>query len=117
MRFRSLIVSVVIICSTNAAFGNDILDAFLFSRGNNTFLSVRVKSNGCTTKDSFEHLLTEDASGKATVRLERKGRDECKAWLPEGVLLVFPLTELRLSMKCTISTVDTSADMITFECK
>ncbi len=61
-------------------------------------LVVRVYSNGCTNKDSFDAIATgSPRSGWSfDVTLERLYPDECEAILPQGVELVWTRDELGL---------------------
>ncbi|XBQ15344.1 MAG: hypothetical protein ABL308_10275 [Oceanicaulis sp.] len=59
---------------------------------------VRTPSNGCTSKDSFETLVTGSGAGGWTfdLALTRVEEDLCRAYLPEGVELVWTKDELGL---------------------
>jgi hypothetical protein len=61
-------------------------------------LTVRTPSNGCTTKDSFElDVRGAPRSGWAfDVSLKRISPDHCRAYLPDGVELVWTREELGL---------------------
>jgi len=61
-------------------------------------LVVRVLSNGCTNKDSFDAVATGSprAGWAFDVALTRYFPDRCEAILPQGVELVWTLDELGL---------------------
>lgn len=61
-------------------------------------LVVRVQSNGCTTKDSFDVLVTGSAAGgwSFDMTLTRLHADRCRAFLPQGVALTWTKDELGL---------------------
>lgn len=61
-------------------------------------LVVRVFSNGCTTKDSFDAVATGSprAGWAFDVTLTRDVPDTCEAILPQGVELVWTQDELGL---------------------
>jgi hypothetical protein len=61
-------------------------------------LVVRVFSNGCTNKDSFEAVATGSprAGWAFDVTLTRHSPDMCEAVLPQGVELVWTRDELGL---------------------
>lgn len=61
-------------------------------------LLVRVFSNGCTNKDSFEAVATGSprAGWAFDVTLTRLAPDTCEAILPQGVELVWTADELGL---------------------
>lgn len=68
----------------------------LFANGNE--LSLRVRSGGCTEKDDFWiwcHFdeKSNDGPPHYILTIYRKRRDECKAFLPSGVLIKFHLRE------------------------
>jgi hypothetical protein len=56
-------------------------------------LSLRVDSNGCTEKKSFD-LRTTPAGGAVQVTLVRVKPDWCRALVREGVVLTWSLREL-----------------------
>lgn len=61
-------------------------------------LVIRVRSNGCTTKDSFEVNVTGSAAGgwSFDMSLTRLHADRCRAFLPQGVALTWTKDELGL---------------------
>lgn len=61
-------------------------------------LVVRVQSNGCTTKDSFDVFVTGSAAGgwSFDMVLTRLHADRCRAFLPQGVTLTWTKDELGL---------------------
>jgi hypothetical protein len=66
-------------------------------------LVVRVKSNGCTDKRSFNVDAYADASARVyRVSLSRLRPDYCKAFLPEGEVLSWSLEELAIPLDASI---------------
>ena len=59
---------------------------------------IRVASNGCTTKDSFDVAVTGSPSAgwAFDVALTRLHPDRCRALLPQGVALIWTKDELGL---------------------
>ncbi|PWE17528.1 hypothetical protein DDZ18_07605 [Marinicauda salina] len=59
-------------------------------------LVVRVRSGGCTNKDSFDLEVTGGPEGgwRFDVALRRVEPDRCEAYLPDGVELVWTREEL-----------------------
>lgn len=54
---------------------------------------LTVASNGCTQKSDFDVDVDRD-DGRYEVHVHRKGRDDCRAFLPEGVELTWSFAEL-----------------------
>ncbi len=71
-------------------------------------LVIRVQSNGCTTKDSFDVLVTGSAAqGWAfDMALTRVHADRCRAFLPQGVALTWTKDELGLPPSAQVSVVN-----------
>jgi hypothetical protein len=59
-------------------------------------LSIRVASNGCTTKADFAHFI-ERKDGAVTLAFGRKRLDPCKSFAMGQVSLVFSYEELGLA--------------------
>jgi hypothetical protein len=59
-------------------------------------LSIRVASNGCTTKADFAHFV-ERKDGAVTLAFGRKRLDPCKSFAMGQVSLVFSYEELGLA--------------------
>lgn len=59
-------------------------------------LSIRVASNGCTTKADFAHFI-ERKHGAVTLAFGRKRLDPCKSFAMGQVSLVFSYEELGLA--------------------
>jgi len=59
-------------------------------------LEVRVRSNGCTDKSSFS-VDVRRSGPEAVVALHRVRRDLCRAYLRDGVLLIWSYDELSLA--------------------
>lgn len=62
-------------------------------------IELTVASGGCTKKEDFSievNKRTEEQS-PYVLTVRRNTRDECKAWLPEGVTVKFSKEELNLN--------------------
>lgn len=72
---------------------------------------VQVRSNGCTTKESFEPVVMVDSRTRWTFTLElrRLQPDHCRAFLPEGVELVWSRDELGLPASARVRVVNPEA--------
>lgn len=80
-----------------AEFGVEPLEPVLAWRENAAGdIVIRVQSSGCTTRDSFEIDVTGSAAAQWTfnVALTRIHADRCRAFLPEGVALIWTKDEL-----------------------
>ena len=75
-------------------------------------LVIRVRSNGCTTKDSFNVVVTGSAaSGWAfDLALTRLHADRCRAFLPQGVALTWTKDELGLPPGAQVDLVNPVSD-------
>ena len=75
-------------------------------------LVIRVRSNGCTTKDSFDVVVTGSAaSGWAfDLALTRLHADRCRALLPQGVALTWTKDELGLPPSAEVDLVNPVSD-------
>jgi hypothetical protein len=71
-------------------------------------LVLRVQSNGCTTKDSFDVAVTGSAAGGWTfdMALTRLHADRCRAFLPQGVALTWTKDELGLPPSAAVNLVN-----------
>jgi len=71
-------------------------------------LVIRVQSNGCTTKDSFDVIVTGSAAGgwEFDMLLTRLHADRCRAFLPQGVALTWTKDELGLPPSAVVSLVN-----------
>lgn len=74
-------------------------------------LRIQVRSNGCTDKDSFDPVVMVDPRrGWAfTVELRRLRPDHCRAFLPEGVELVWTRDELGLPPRAAVRVINPEA--------
>jgi len=68
-------------------------------------LVIRVQSNGCTTKDSFQVDVTGSAAGgwAFNMALTRLHADRCRALLPQGVALSWTKDELGLPPSAAVT--------------
>ena len=83
----------------DAGFLSEPLEPVLAFRENaQGELVVRVRSNGCTTKDSFQVDVTGSAAAgwSFDMALTRLHADRCRALLPQGVALTWTKDELGL---------------------
>jgi hypothetical protein len=60
----------------------------------NNQITVRVTSNGCTTKDFIGADVDKTGDNRFAVGFYRAREDYCKAYLPEGVELSWTFAEL-----------------------
>ncbi|GGB79080.1 hypothetical protein [Glycocaulis alkaliphilus] len=74
-------------------------------------IRVQVRSNGCTTKESFEPVVMVDSRTRwtFTVELRRLQPDHCRAFLPEGVELVWSRDELGLPGSASVRVINPQA--------
>jgi hypothetical protein len=74
-------------------------------------IRVQVRSNGCTTKESFEPVVMVDSRTRwsFTVELRRLQPDLCRAYLPEGVVLVWTRDDLGLPRGGTVRVINPQA--------
>jgi len=74
-------------------------------------IRVQVRSNGCTTKESFEPVVMVDSRTRwaFTVELRRLRPDLCRAFLPEGVELEWSRDELGLPRGGTVRVINPQA--------
>jgi len=77
----------------------------------NGSIRVQVRSNGCTTKESFEPVVMVDSRVRwsFTVELRRLRPDLCRAYLPEGVELAWSRDELGLPASARVRVVNPQA--------
>ena len=68
----------------------------------NDEIIVTVSSNGCTEKDFIEVDVEKDGHNHFEVEFERVRKDHCKAYLPEGVTLVYTFQELGIPAGSTV---------------
>ena len=75
-------------------------------------LVIRVQSNGCTTKDSFQvDVLGSAAAGWSfDMALTRLHADRCRALLPQGVALTWTKDELGLPPSAEVSLLNPVSD-------
>ena len=73
-----------------AQAGNPPLEPLMASRIEKDDLVVRVGSNGCTHQEDFS-VETQRRDGLTSFTFVRKRPDSCRALLPEGVELRYPL--------------------------
>lgn len=68
-------------------------------------IELTVASGGCTQKEDFSIDINQATAGQATTVLtvRRHKRDDCKAWLPEGVTIKFSKKELGLNKAAEIT--------------
>ena len=57
-------------------------------------VTVRVSSNGCTTKDFISADVRKQEAGRFSVGFYRKKEDYCRANMPDGVALTWTFAEL-----------------------
>lgn len=69
---------------------NQPLEPLMAARVDGADLVVRVTSNGCTRQEDFS-VETQRRDGLTAFSFVRKRPDNCKALLPEGVELRYPL--------------------------
>jgi hypothetical protein len=71
-------------------------------------LVIRVQSNGCTTKDSFDVMVTGSAAGgwAFDMTLTRLHADRCRAFLPQGVALIWTKDELGLPPSAEVTLIN-----------
>ena len=69
---------------------NQPLEPLFAARVDGADLVVRVTSNGCTRQEDFS-VETQRRDGLTSFSFVRKRPDNCKALLPEGVELRYPL--------------------------
>lgn len=74
-------------------------------------LRIQVRSNGCTTKESFDPVVMVDSrrGWSFTVELRRLQPDHCRAFLPEGVELVWTRDELGLPPSAAVRVINPEA--------
>ncbi|HEY0053298.1 MAG TPA: hypothetical protein VGB49_07800 [Caulobacteraceae bacterium] len=58
---------------------------------------IRVSSNGCTGKDSFQAVLSRNDGQEPLVTLRRLSPDNCRALVRDGVELTWTYAELGLA--------------------
>lgn len=76
--------------AVNAQTGDRSLEPLGGARVDGADLVVRVSSNGCTRQEDFS-VETQRRDGLTSFSFVRKRPDNCKALLPEGVELRYPL--------------------------
>ncbi|WP_429911563.1 hypothetical protein [Glycocaulis sp.] len=74
-------------------------------------IRVQVRSNGCTTNESFEPVVMMDSrrGWSFTLELRRLQPDHCRAFLPEGVELVWTRDELGLPRSASVRVINPQA--------
>ncbi len=74
-------------------------------------LRIQVRSNGCTGKDSFDPVVMVDPrrGWVFTVELRRLRPDLCRAFIPEGVELVWTRDELGLPPRAAVRVINPEA--------
>ena len=87
-------------------FGVEPLEAVLAWRVDRSGeLIVRVASSGCTNKDSFQVDVTGSAAAtwEFNVALTRRYADTCRAFLPQGIALIWTRDELGIPGSANIT--------------
>ena len=74
-------------------------------------IRVQVRSNGCTTTESFEPVVMVDSRSRwsFTVELRRLRPDHCRAFLPEGVELEWSREALGLPRNASVRVINPQA--------
>lgn len=57
-------------------------------------ITIRIDSNGCTTKESLEADVDQDGKNEYEIAFDRLKEDRCRAYLPDGITLTYTYDEL-----------------------
>ncbi|WP_141245924.1 MULTISPECIES: hypothetical protein [Mesorhizobium] len=100
---KALMFAQLLLVSQPGSSG-EILSVHIYPQ----LVEVRVASNGCTTKDSFQFRFIGAEQGRRRYSFERLARavDYCKAWLPEGVTLFYVPSDIGVESFCDVQVVN-----------
>lgn len=59
-------------------------------------VTIRIDSNGCTSKDKIDVDVDQDGRNEYELAFERVGEDLCRAYFPDGVELSWTYDELEI---------------------
>ncbi len=57
-------------------------------------VTIRMHSNGCTTKETVEASVDQDGKNEYEIAFDRTREDNCRAYFPNGVELAWTFEEL-----------------------
>jgi hypothetical protein len=57
-------------------------------------VTIRINSNGCTTKETLAAEVDQDGRDEYEVAFDRLQEDRCRAYLPDGIELTYTYDEL-----------------------
>ena len=113
MQSRQLVMGVFLFLVTVSCAKSDAVNSASKPKSSNNATTIigakiengkimlRVPSRGCTEKAHFD-VKVEAQDGQNTVTFTRTKQDYCKALIRNGIVLEFPLDELKLDQKSQV---------------